>query len=79
MKQEEVKLVRFTANEGKSLKWRQRIWNFREHKFEEEEMFAERTTIIDINQLIIIEEIPHDEYLDWYRKIGNTYGISSIF
>lgn len=79
MEKQEIKFVRYTASEGKSLQWTQKVWSFTQHKEVEEVMFAEKTTIIEEGKLVgKVEEVPFEFYNDWYEKNKNTLGLSSF-
>lgn len=70
MKTEKLTMMRFTAEDGKSLQWTQKVYSFVEHKIVEELQFAERTAVIALEDLVgKVEEIPLMTYGEWYDKM----------
>ena len=75
MKRQDVNYVRFTASDGKSLQWKEKMWDYNQNKEVEEVMYAQKTTIIDINQLIgEVKEIPYEVYQEWYDNNSFNLG-----
>lgn len=69
MEVQKIELVRYTASEGMSLQWKQKIWSFTEHKEVVETMFAEKVSIIDTGALVgEVEEVPFEHYQKWHEK-----------
>ncbi|MBO5387158.1 MAG: hypothetical protein J6A59_03345 [Lachnospiraceae bacterium] len=69
MKREECRLVRYTASEGKALKWVARGYNYSKKEFTEGVACAERTATIDETTLVgAVEEISQEEYNELYKK-----------
>lgn len=70
MKTEKLTMMRFTAEDGKSLQWTQKVYSCAEHKIVEELQFAERTAVIALEDLVgKVEEIPLMTYREWRNKI----------
>lgn len=70
MKTEKLTMMRFTAEDGKSLQWVQKTYSFTEHKIVEELQFAERTAVIALEDLVgKVEEIPFMTYREWRDKM----------
>lgn len=70
MKKEEVNFVRLIADEGKSLKVKQRNFNYSEKKYETSYCYGEKEFIADMNVVESIEEIPHEQYLEETKNFG---------
>lgn len=70
MKTEKLTMMRFTAEDGKSLQWTQKVYDIVSHKIVEAPQFAERTTIITLEDLVgEVEEIPFMTYREWHNKM----------
>ena len=70
MKTEKLTMMRFTAEDGKSLQWTQKVYSWAEHKIVEEPQFAERTAVIALEDLVgKVEEIPLMSYGEWHDKM----------
>lgn len=70
MKTEKLTMMRFTAEDGKSLQWTQKVYDVVNYKIVEELQFAERTAIIALEDLVgEVEEIPFMTYREWRNKI----------
>lgn len=79
MKQQAVELIRFTASEGHSLKWMEKVIHPQTRKEETVLRYSEYTAVIDVNKLVgDVKEIPIVEYKEWYENLKYNLGISSL-
>lgn len=76
MKISNVVLKRYTAMEGKSLKWYEWVTNPKTREEERALRYAEYTTLIDTNQLDgDVMEIPYEEYKEWWDNNYHCLGV----
>lgn len=69
MKREKCEFVRYTASEGKSLKWTLKSYNYCEKRYEAMEMYAEKTALIDESELVgDVIEVPEEECQEWMKS-----------
>lgn len=67
MKKSNVKLKRYTAGKGKSLKWYEWVINPNTRENERVLRYAEYIAVIDTNQLDgNVMEVPYGEYREWW-------------
>lgn len=77
MKREECKFVRYTASEGKSLKYRLRFYKYDEVQILE--ICALRDATIDENLLVgDVEEISREEYMQWFNTEGRNFAVGAL-
>lgn len=68
MKREKCEFVRYTASEGKSLKWTLKMYDCVEKRFEVREMYALKTALIDESELVgDVVEVPEKECMEWIK------------
>lgn len=68
MKREKCEFVRYTASEGKSLKWTLKVYNSIEKRFEAREIYTLKTALIDESELIgDVVEVPEEECIEWMK------------
>lgn len=69
MKREKCEFVRYTASEGKSLKWTLKMYDCVEKRYEERENYAYKTALIDESELVgDVVEVPEEECMEWMKS-----------
>lgn len=80
MDAQKVEFVRYTASEGKSLQWKQKVWLFEEHREIVVTMFAEKTVVLESYMLVgEVEEVAFETYADWYERNKHQLGFPHCF
>ena len=78
MKREECKFVKYTASEGKSLKYKLDLGEDA-NEVKECTICVRRTAVIDEDMLVgEVEEISREEYLEWAETEGRNFGLSAL-
>lgn len=79
MKRSNVKLKRYTAEKGKSLKWYEWVMNPNTRESERVLRYAEYIAVIDTNQLDgDVMEIPTEEYKEWWDNNSYCLGVTEL-
>lgn len=79
MQKVKVELVRFTASEGKSLKWRELRTNPHTRKLETVLCYSEYEAVIDTSRLVgEVMEVSIEEYREWYGDNMCCLGVGGL-
>lgn len=69
MKREKCEFVRYTASEGKSLKWTLKTYDCVEKRLKVRENYAYKTALIDESELVgDVVEVPEEECMEWMKS-----------
>ena len=79
MKISNVKLKRYTAGKGKSLKWYEWVINPNTRENESVLRYSEYIAVIDTNQLDgDVMEVPYGEYREWWDNNCHCLGVTEL-